>query len=637
MALTDLNGKVKKLQFADGPIGVHVATKDYYKKSTQPPSTFNIANSWSEDVAYLSGKISGNDCIDQGVDVLLAPGVNIKRSPLCGRNFEYYSEDPLLAGKLAKRFIEGVQEMKVGTSLKHFLANNREFERLTSNSEVDERTLYEIYIPAFEEALKARPYTVMCAYNMINGVFASENRKYLNDVLRNKLNFDGLIMSDWSAVHNGARAVKASLDIRMPYSKENFEEIKKGLEIGYITEEDINERAQKVLDLIEKCDVERKTDLTDEERLEGVLKIAEESIVLLKNDGVLPLKTTSVAVEGKFNLEHAYGNGSSSTEPNVTLPTLEQALSKELGVELEKSASSAPFVRPDVYHNSKTALMRAYSEDAIVIAVGTGCKVEGEGFDRDSVSLSKYDIELILNATKYSSNVIVVLYCGSAVDVSPFIDKVQAVILAGFGGQAINTAVARVLTGKVNPSGKLSETFVKTVEGTPFDLTNNINNPFNVRYSEGVFVGYRYYDTYGIDVNFPFGYGLSYSSFEYSNPVLEKIEEGEYNLSYTVKNVSEVDGAEVSEVYIKDVFSHLSRPEKELKAFSKNFIKAGEEVTVTHRLTKRDFSYYLPTVNDWYLENGDFEILIGTSSRDIKLKVKVKIELPFETQFTQFI
>lgn len=635
--LSTANGKLKEVIMADGPHGVRACREGIDVKATAMPSLFNVANTWNTELSKLQGETIAEDCIDNNIDILLAPGTNIKRNPLGGRNFEYFSEDPILSGAMARSYIEGVQSKGVGTSLKHYCLNNYEFERLVQSTNCDERAIHEIYLPAFEEAVKAKPYTVMCAYNMINGVYATENKKYF-DILRNELGFDGVIISDWGATQNSARALKGTLDVRMPYSTKAKNEIKAGLEQGYITEDDIDRAVLKVIELIEKCDVERKTSTTVEQRHESAFDIASESIVLLKNDDILPLNAKNILLDGRYKHEPIVnGDGSSDVTPVNPPCKLSDELKKELpnsNVFCTNLIESPHVKKREISAFYKYVYENAYSSDVVVLTVGTGWGIEGEGYDRDGAKLSTYEEDLILNTAKVNENVVVVIYAGSYVDVSNWIDKVKGVVLAGYGGEEIQRAVAKVLSGSVNPSGKLSQTFPKNLNNSPFTYRGNGHY---IEYKEGIFVGYRYYEKYNEEVEFPFGFGLSYSQFEYSNLKVEKIEEGEYNVSYNVKNVSSVDGKEVSQLYVKDVFCHVERPEKELKAFSKNLIKAGEEITVTHKLTKRDFSYYSTALNGWYLENGDFEILVGASCTDIKLKAKIKIELPFETQYSKYL
>ena len=632
--LTNANGKLPTVFLSDGPHGLRMVDIDTgkTKPATAMPNNVVLANTWNKDLAYLQGNTIADDCIEKGADVLLAPGVNIKRTPLCGRNFEYFSEDPFLAGEMAKSYILGVQDKGVGTSLKHYCLNNREYDRSHQTSEADERTMREIYLSVFEKAVEAKPWTVMCSYNPINGIYASENRYLLNDVLREEFGFDGLIMSDWWAVHQSARAVKATIDLEMPYRPQAYEEIKSALESGFLTEEEIDKRVEKVLSLIEKTKNDKKVVTTTKEtRHENALKIAEEGMVLLKNENVLPLKEGKILVTGPCGRFGVSGGGGSSL-------VVSDYPVKPLWEELKALNPNFDIITTqrwgeDQYGTClKDVPEKAYNADAVVLCVGTGPKIEFEGGDRESIRLPKMHEDVILRTASVNENVIVVVYAGSAIDVTPWADKVKGIVFAGFGGEAGNEAVANVLTGKVNPSGKLSETFPLSLESTPTGACTS--DAFVDKYTETLYVGYRYYDTYGEEVAYPFGHGLSYSTFEYSDLEIEKKSETEYKVSVKVTNTSDKDGKEIVQLYVKDVFSMIERPEKELKGFEKISLSAGESKKVEFNLDRRSFAYYNVCLKDWHVENGDFEVLIGASSRDIRLKGKIKINLPLETQYS---
>lgn len=637
--LSNANGKLPDVFLSDGPNGLRMHDVNDENlatfKATAMPNLSLIANSWDEELAFLDGATIADDCIEKGADVLLAPGVNIKRTPLCGRNFEYFSEDPYLTGKLAKAYIEGVQSKGVGTSLKHYCGNNREYDRFFQSNEIDERTLREIYLPAFETAVTAKPWTVMCSYNPVNGVWTSESKWLLNDVLREEFGFDGLIMSDWGAVHNSARAIKATLDLEMPYRKAAYPQLKEAYEKGFLTEAEIDERVQKIFELMEKVTTaEKKVTTTQEERRENAAKIAREGMVLLKNeDNILPLKPCKIMTAGPFCRQTAYGGGGSAL---VVSDYKQNPLHEELQARLGETADcfiASGFVNTlDQIYNGCDPYLNASHSDVAILCVGTGEKREMEASDRYSLRLPPVQEDLILNTAKYNPNVVVVLNAGSAIDMSAWIDKVKAVLWAGFSGEGGATAIADILTGKVCPSGKLSETFPTSVENTPTGM--NRGNGFVERYTEGVFVGYRWYDSYEKEVLFPFGYGLSYANFEYSDLKIEKRGETDYEVSYTVKNLSNVDAKEISQVYVRDVISRVSRPVKELKGFAKTNLKAGESKRVTIKLDFRSFAFYSTPMKKWHVENGDFEILVGASSRDIRLKKIISINLPDEEQYS---
>ncbi len=630
-------GKVPEVRVSDGPSGLRFVsiTKDGTEKTayaTAMPTISVVANSWNKQAAYKDGETIADDCIEKGVDVLLAPGVNIKKTPLCGRNFEYFSEDPYLAGTLAGKYIEGLQSHGVGACLKHFCANNVECDRSWQSSEVDERTLNEIYLKPFEIALKAKPWTVMCSYNPVNGVYASENKKLLTTVLRKKFGFDGLVMSDWEAVHNGYKAVRAGLNLRMPHSDENFAVLKDAYEKGFLTIEQIDESVSRVLALAEKAQNTKKhIESTKEQRHLNAVKIAEEGIVLLKNeDEILPIANKKIAVSGLFSVSPVIGGGgSSAVQTDYKIPSLANAISALTGKEVESCVG----VCENTFLTAKMAYSQAYNADVCVVVVGDGMNKVSEGCDRDTLKIRPEQERYIIELSKYNKNIVVVIESGSAVDVSAFEPYVKAIIFAGFAGEGVNEALAEIITGKVCPSGKLAETFPYALEDTY--MGSYTGDGLTVEYGEGVFVGYRYYERYGIPTRYPFGYGLSYAKFEYSDLTIEKTGDTDFTVSYTVKNTSKTDGKEISQVYVRDVVAMVARPLKELKGFSKDFIKAGEEKRISVKLDFSSFAYYSVAMDKWFVENGDFEILVGASSSDIKLSGKVKIELPDDEQPTQ--
>ncbi len=626
------NGKVKAISLNDGPNGLRKYNEKKEKIcATAMPTLSVVANSWSKECAFLNGKTIADECVQENVDLLLAPGVNIKRTPLNGRNFEYFSEDPYLSGILAKEFIDGVQEKGIGTSLKHICANNREFDRLCISSEIDERTLREIYLLPFEIALKAQPWTVMCAYNLINGVYASENKWLLTDILRGEFKFDGLIVSDWGAVRNSYKSLKAGIDLRMPVNDASDVELKDALDKNLITEQDIDTANERLFKLIEKTQNDKKKiEFTAKDRHENARKIAEEGIVLLKNNGVLPIKQGTFAMSGN-NLDDPLigGGGSANVATNFVQIPLKKLLEERLN-------GSARFVQCDTilkedrYFAVHNIYENAYYNDGVILAV-SGFQ-EGEQYDRQSIKLPKFTEDIIIKTAQINKNVIVLVYGGSAIDMSAWIDKVNAVVYCGYSGEAVNEAVANILTGKVCPSGKLAETFPLSIEDTFTQLEHG--NGHVEWYNDGLFVGYRYYDQTNKEVLFPFGYGLSYASFEYSNLKIEKKSETDYIVSYDVTNTSDIDAKEISQVYVKDVFATVIRPQKELKGFSKDLIKAHQTKTVKIELDMRSFAYYSIPKKDWHVENGAFEIYVGASSRDIRLMGKIEIVLPDETQFS---
>ncbi len=638
-AIETCGGKVPEVRVSDGPHGLRYVTGfdenggEVIAEATAMPSLSVVANTWSKAAAYEDGGTIADDCADHGVDVLLAPGVNIKKTPRCGRNCEYFSEDPYLAGTLGYEYISGVQSRGVGACLKHFCANNVENGRSSQSSEVDERTLNEIYLKPFEIALKANPWALMCSYNPVNGVYASENKKLLTGVLRGKFGFDGLVMSDWGAVHNAYKAVRAGLNLRMPYDNDSFSALKDAYEKGYLSIEEINEGVSRVLSLSEKANSTKKVAQTPKEnRHSNALKVAEEGIVLLKNeDGILPIKDKKIAVSGVFARTPAFGATlfSAVVRTAYKIPHLADAISEITGQKVERTDG----VLDNTLAMVREAFSQAYNADVCVVVVGDGAGVVGEGHERATLRLRSEQENFIVELSKYNKNIVVVIESGGAIDVSAFEPYAKAIIFAGFAGEGMNEALARIITGKVCPNGKLSETFPYALSDTYMEEYNG--DGLTVDYGEGVFVGYRYYERYNIPVRYPFGFGLSYAKFEYSDLEIEKTGETEFTVSYTIENVSNVDGKEVSEVYVRDVIAMVARPVKELKGFSKDFIKAGEKKRISVKLDYSSFAYYSVSLDRWLVENGDFEILIGSSSQDIRLVGKVKIDLPDDGQPSQ--
>ncbi len=631
--LSTANGKLKPVLLQDGPSGVRKIYGNNQKEpATAMPTLSVVANTWNTALAYLDGATIADDCVEKEVDILLAPGVNIKRTPLCGRNFEYFSEDPYLSGVMGREFINGVQTKGVGTSLKHYCLNNREFDRSYQSSEVDERTMRELYLKPFEIACEAAPWTVMCSYNPVNGVYASQNEWILKDILRDDFGFDGVIVSDWGAVHRPYKAVKATLDLEMPYNPDSYKDLKRAYDDGRLTEEEIDFCVDNLLKLVEKCEnAEKKVTFTKEERHKNAVKIAEEGIVLLKNEGALPIKRGKYSVCGaEAQTAPTIGGGGSSTVTTDFKPDwLYRVLNERAGDGLTFEPTPASLQR-NLVVNLRGLYAHAYTFDGVILAVSP--VMQSEGGDRDGIRLSPYIEDVINQTAKHNKNVIVLVYSGSAVDMSAWIDNVNAVLFVGYAGEGVNEALANLLLGKTVPSGKLAETFPRCLEETFPRLSHG--NGCVEWYNDGLLVGYRYYDTANKAVLFPFGHGLSYAHFTYSNLRINKIGDTDYEIAYDVTNDSDFDGKEVSQVYVKHLSSMVLRPEKELRAFRKDFIKAGETKTLTIKLDKNAFAYYSIPLKDWYVENGAYEILIGASSRDIRLQKRVFIERADETQAT---
>ena len=623
----DLNGQIYKFILSDGPVGLRQPL-DKTKpegdciKSVAYPSFQMLSQTWDTELAYEMGRSLGNDCIEQKVDIVLGPGVNIKRLPTNGRNFEYWSEDPYIAGMFAREYIKGVQSKHVGTSLKHFCCNNSEKSRHWASMEVDERTLREIYLKPFEIACEANPWTVMCAYNLVNGVRMSEHKK-LYGILRNEFGFRGLIMSDWWAVKNSEASLNAGLNLEMPYDESHQKEMLD--KADRLNEKKLNESAAQVLALAEKCEKEsklRKLDMTLEERRAVALKIEEEGIVLLKNNGVLPMKEGKTLVTGAAAWQYYYGGGSSNVFPEREYESLTDALKHE-SVEAEY-AESVLAVRGHqaLLSNLKGAVCKAAQSDYTVLCVGEPNTCEYEDADRQQIRLSKVEELAIHSLAKASEKLVVVVYAGAAIDMSDWVDDADAIVWAGYGGEFVNRAVAEVLTGKVNPSGKLTETFPISLDDVPSE--NAYHDEAVMVYSEGLNVGYRYFDSFDVPVLYPFGFGLSYSKFVYNDLKVEKLGE-KVKVSFAIENLSNIDGKEVAQVYVREITKEVYRPYKELKAFKKIFVKAHGKVAAEFTLEKSAFSYYSVSKDCWIVKEGIFQIIVAASAEDERLAAKLTI------------
>ena len=624
----DFGGRLYEVTVSDGPLGLRTPVRNEKgewtdKPAVAYPSTQILSQTWRTEYAYETGKMLADDCMENGVDVLLAPGVNIKRNPLCGRNFEYVSEDPYLAGVFGREYIRGLQDKHVGATLKHFCCNNLEFSRFWLSSEVDERPLREIYLRPFEISCEAKPWAVMCSYNLVNGVRMSEHKK-LYTLLRGEFGFDGMIMSDWGAVKDHAASVKAGLDLEMPYSETGYQTLKAAYEAGEVTDEELDVCAQRVLDFISRCEEEskkRKITSTREERLDAAQKVAEEGIVLLKNEGALPLKDGSrVSLTGDPVAQYLAGGGSSRVQLKETPPSLAECLKAVM--------PAGEFSYKGVWDNEGQfyqAINNAYGKDAAIVCVGTE---DGEGWDRSQMRLPAVQEEWILETAKQNANTIVIVFAGAPVDMSLWIDEVAAVVWAGYPGERGGRALANILTGKVNPSGRLTESFPFSQEDCP--VVGGYRDAMKTLYSEGLLVGYRWYDAerekenYGQTL-FPFGYGLSYSKFEYSALAIEKAGEG-VEVSFDIANVSQRAGAETAQINVREVHSKVFRPFKELKGFEKIYLEAGEKKRLRITLDKNAFAFYSSALDKWTVNRGVFEIFVAANAEDIRLKGSVEIE-----------
>lgn len=588
------------------------------------PAASALACSFDTDLANTVGEALGDECQAESVSTLLGPGVNMKRSPLCGRNFEYFSEDPYLAGKMAASLVKGIQSKGIGTSVKHFAVNNQEYRRMSISAEVDERTLREIYLSAFETIVKdARPTTLMCSYNRINGVYSCENDWLLNKVLREEWGFEGLVMTDWGAMNDRVSALKAGLDLEMPGSNGiRDKEIVEAVKNGELSEEVLNTAARRVLNLVKHYYEHKKENATYDKEVHHALarKAAAESAVLLKNDSILPLKTeTKAAFIGKFAAIPRYQGGGSSHINSFKITSALDAV-RDIA---EVTYAQGYDTKEDKIEEEllKEAVKAASEAEVAVIFAGLPDAFESEGYDRTHMELPQCQNYLIQEIAKVQKNIVVILHNGSPVRM-PWLNDIKGLLTVYLGGQAVGGACVDLLYGKVNPSGKLAETYPLSLKHNPSFL-NFPGTEKEVVYSEGVFIGYRYYDTKELDVLYPFGYGLSYTEFEYSGlkvtPDTDLKDTDTLTVTLKVKNTGKIAGKEAVQLYVHDKEAYVSRPEKELKGFAKVALAPGEEKEISFTLDKRSFAYYSKELKDWYVETGDFTIMIGKSSRDIVL------------------
>lgn len=626
---------IPSLYMTDGPHGLRKEADDGFGNSmpaTCFPTAACLASSWNAELLEEVGQAIGKECQAYDVQIILGPGANIKRSPLNGRNFEYFSEDPLVSGKMAAGLIRGIQSEDVGTSLKHYVANNQEFERMSINAEVDERALREIYLAGFEIAVKeAEPYTLMCAYNRINGVFGSEHKYLLHDVLKKDWDYKGIVMSDWSAVHHRPTGVDAGLHLEMPGNGGiNDKEIVKAVQNGTLSEERLDEIVGEWLTVILKLGNSKNkyASFDKNKHHELAQKAASEGIVLLKNDNnILPLgNSEKIAVIGQFAKTPRFqGSGSSLVTPTRSDNAFD---------ELVKTVGSENIVFANGYdreHQTNADLLdeavdTASQAEKTILFIGLPEAFETEGTDRKHIHLPDSHNQLVEAISKVHKNVIVVLFSGSPVAM-PWKDNVTAIVEGWLGGQGGGKAISDVLTGKINPSGKLTETFPVRLEDSPSYL-HFPGTRTTVRYGESIFVGYRHFDKKQIAPLFPFGHGLSYSSFEYSNITVNQTafsDKETVKVSIDIKNTSQIRGKEIVQLYVRDTESSIIRPDKELKGFVKVDLDAHQTKTVLFELNRRDFAFYDEQTSSWKVEIGAFQILIGASSKDIRQSLTIKI------------
>lgn len=626
---------IESLTLSDGPHGLRKQPTegDHVGISGSAPATCfptasTLGSSWDVELVREVGAAIGVEARAQEVAVVLGPGVNIKRSPLCGRNFEYYSEDPHLSGRLGAALVDGVQSQGVGASVKHYAANNQETDRVRVSADVDERTLREIYLPAFEQVVTtARPWTVMCSYNRVNGVHASQHRWLLTEVLRDEWGFDGLVMSDWGAVHDRVAALAAGLDLEMPPNLGVSDAaIVCAIESGELDRGTLDRAVGRVLHLVERCRGRAPAEIDVDAHHALARRAAAQGIVLLKNDGeVLPLADRAglrICVVGEFARTPRFqGAGSSQVNPTRVDVALDELRAALPSATVEFVAGFGVDVAED------EAITAAGRADVVVAFLGLPTADESEGFDRAHLNLPAAQTDLLGRLLDMDARVVVVLTNGSAVVISGWQDRVAAIVECWLGGQAVGGAIADVLTGAVNPSGRLTETIPLRLQ----DNTSYLNFPGEdgqVRYGEGVFVGYRGYDAGELAVAYPFGHGLSYTRFDYSDLRVSSHDgdDGTITASCIVTNVGKRAGQEVVQLYVGDPECSHARPPRELRGFAKLTLEPGRSERVEFTLTSRDLAFWSVRHHQWIVEGGDFTITVGASSRDIRLADTVTVD-----------
>ncbi|MGO4371938.1 beta-glucosidase [Paenibacillus sp. MCAF20] len=632
---------IPSIMVTDGPHGLrkqrssadHLGLFDSVP-STCFPSAAGVASSWNRDLIERMGRAPGAECQAENVAVLLGPGANIKRSPLCGRNFEYFSEDPYLSSEMAAHHIIGVQSEGVGTSLKHFAANNQEHRRMTSDSIIDERTLREIYLASFEGAVKkAQPWTVMCSYNKVNGEFAAENETLLTRILKDEWGHEGFVVSDWGAVNDRVKGLAAGMELEMPSSYGAGDRaIIDAVNNGSLPVEKLDAAVERLLKVVFQAVDSRKPDAVFDPEAHHQLarEVARESMVLLKNeDGILPLKRSGkLAVIGALAKEPRYqGSGSSQINP-TRLEDINEELTRSAGAGAILAYAQGYELDGDDVNEAlaREAVEQAKAADVAVLFAGLPKRYESEGFDRKHLRMPANQVALIESIAAVQPNLVIVLSNGAPIEM-PWLGSAKAVLEAYLGGQALGGAIADLLFGDANPSGKLAETF-------PVQLSDNPSYLFfpgegdKVEYREGLFVGYRYYDKKKLPPLFPFGYGLSYTTFEYSELLVDKRELNDtetLTVSVKVRNTGSRPGKEIVQLYVSDVESSVIRPDKELKGFDKIELAPGEEKTVLFTLDKRSFAYFDEEAGDWAVETGSFDIAVGKSSQEMVLSERVTV------------
>lgn len=622
---------IPQIKTSDGPHGLRIQNGkadnlgiNKSEKAICFPSLSTVGNSWNRKIAYLYGKTLGEEARAEKVNIVLGPAINMKRTPLCGRNFEYFSEDPYLTGILGAEYVKGIQSENVGACVKHFAVNNQENRRRTINAVIDERTLREIYLKAFEIIIKkSNPYSIMSAYNKVNGQYCSENR-HLMDILRKEWNYDGIVISDWGGENNRVEGIKVGHELEMPGGRGNgIDEIIEATKQGKIKEEELNEIVDRIIDVAYKTKNKNEKDYSKEEHHNIALKIAEDSIVLLKNEkNILPLKEEKIAIIGDMAKVPRYQGAGSST---INVFKLENVLNNfhENNIKFEYAKGYERVESKNDDNLRKEAIKIAKEYNVVVVFAGLTENAESEGMDRTTLDLPENQNKLIHEICKVNSNVIVVLSNGSPITM-PWKDNVSAIITGYLGGEAGGKAMVNCLIGKTNPSGKLAESYPEKLSDIPC-YKNYPGTELTVEYQEGIYIGYRYYDKTNKKLIYPFGYGLSYTDFKYSDLRVQENDDN-YILNFKIKNIGKVKGKEIAQIYIGQINPKIFKPKKELKGFEKVELEPNQEKDICIILDKKTFEYYNVETKKWAVESGKYRILVGKSSVDIVLKTEIEIK-----------
>ncbi|MCB9259963.1 MAG: glycoside hydrolase family 3 C-terminal domain-containing protein [Ignavibacteriales bacterium] len=660
---------IPEWKMSDGPHGVREEiNRDNWEPanwendySTYLPTATALAATWNADLAYKFGVVLGREARARDKDVILGPGVNIHRTPLCGRNFEYFSEDPYFSGVMSVPYIKGVQEQDVAACVKHFALNNQEYERFFVNVIIDERTLREIYLPAFDAAInEGKAISVMSAYNKVDGKWCSENPELLNNILKNEWKFDGVVISDWNGTHSTIEAANAGLDIEMGTEVEEYknyffaDKLKQAVIDGEVDIQTIDGKVKRILTAMFKTKVfdtnRSKGELITIANFKVAKKVAEEAVVLLKNEkNTLPfnsknLKTIAVIGENAI-AKHAAGGGSSGikTKYEITpLEGLQNKLNDEINIVFAQGYMATTIFdwQKGVIDTGESVIEKsielrneaieiAKNADVVIIFAGLNHHFDNESVDRENMNLPYNQDELIKEVVKVNPNTVVVLISGSPVDITEWVDETPAIIQGWYAGSEAGNVFADVLFGDVNPSGKLPFTFPKKLEDSPAHVFGEYpGENSTVKYKEGIFVGYRYFDTFDVKPQFAFGHGLSYTNFQYNKVNLNKDqinEEENLNITIQIENVGNVSGNEIIQLYIEDIESSVKRPKKELKGFKKVLLKKGEVKEIEFQVNKKMLSFYDVNNKSWKAEPGKFRLHIGSASDDIRLTAEFEL------------